>query len=192
LGFLEGMSAVAWGAKAGFQMRFVLPAAPPLAMLAAKAIVHARDDNDLQHYSPAQSATVIIQTNDDGSSCSNSNNNNIRASSHRRRGSRHLFGRDSGRGGSGSGSSSGVAVPGAAAAALLCIGAMHCFYYGILFAPLFADLGGSSPESGGPYTVWSAANVAMRSAPLSYPMPDELQKGIPLLAHYGIQLGGQE
>jgi hypothetical protein len=61
------------------------------------------------------------------------------------------------------------------------VGAMHCFYYGVLFSPLYAELGG--PHG---HAIWTVASLA-RSSPLPYPMPEDLERALPLLAHYGLR-----
>jgi len=69
-----------------------------------------------------------------------------------------------------------------AAAALLAVAAAHSLLFGLLFAPLAADIG--TPQN----ALWASV-VAARRAPLPYPPPVSLQSAWELFEHYGIQIG---
>jgi len=68
------------------------------------------------------------------------------------------------------------------AAIFLAIAAAHCLLFGLLFAPLAADIG--MPHQ----SLWGAVMVA-RETPLPYPPPATLQDAWKLLEHYGIVTG---
>lgn len=70
-------------------------------------------------------------------------------------------------------------------AVALAVGAAHCLYYGVLFAPLYAEIGGSTPSGASAHTIWAAA-AAAQGSPLPYPPPEDLQRGFPWLTHYGV------
>mmetsp|Transcript_44309 Transcript_44309/g.120727 ORF Transcript_44309/g.120727 Transcript_44309/m.120727 type:complete len:152 (-) Transcript_44309:55-510(-) len=72
----------------------------------------------------------------------------------------------------------------ALAVAGLAVGVTHCLYYGVLFAPLFAELGGSGLK---PIDFWEMA-TAVRHSPTYYPLPEQVQRLFPLLGHYGVRL----
>ena len=72
----------------------------------------------------------------------------------------------------------------AVATACLAVGAAHCLFYGILFAPLFAEIGGVGDL---PHTVWTAAALA-RDLALPYPPPSGLEESLRHLGHYGVSI----
>ena len=132
-GFIGGMSLLGATCGSGFQMRFVLPATPALAVLVAEA---------------ATTKTMTVLT-----------------------------------------TSATVARPASQplstlAAAGLLIGAAHCLYFGVLFAPLYAELGGVGDH---PVDVWVLAATA-RGTTVPYPLPDDIQRALGVLGHFGIQL----
>jgi len=65
------------------------------------------------------------------------------------------------------------------AAVLLAIAAAHSLLFGLLFAPLAADIG--TPHQ----SLWAAV-LAARQTPLPYPPPASLQDAWELLEHYGV------
>ena len=142
-GFIACMTIIGVIFGGGFQMRFILPATPPLALLAAEAATSPRAWRSRRWFRafvrpsltsrPVPSFALFLT---------------------------------------------------AIAAASLAVGAMHTLFYGVLFAPLHAELGGVGPE---PADVWSMVALAFRSD-LPYPPPEELRRTFSVLAHYGVEL----
>ena len=63
---------------------------------------------------------------------------------------------------------------GALAAALVAVGAAHCVYYGVLFAPLHSDVDASLLR----------VAAALSTAPLPYPLPPDVAEVLSGPAHH--------
>jgi hypothetical protein len=74
----------------------------------------------------------------------------------------------------------------------LLVGSMHCLYYGVMFPPLYADIGGGDGSHGHAFTsaptIYDLVFRLIGQHPLTYPMSSKVVEVLEEIKHFGISI----